>query len=262
MAAQSHASESPSVSAIRRRLDRVTDPELDESIVALGYVDDIAINDDHATIAFTLPTAWCSPAFAWMMATDARDEVEALPSVDRATIRLREHMHETEITEGVNERLAFDDVFPDADGGVDSIRATLDEKARLARQYDAVEALLEAGLSAAQIVAIEPGHLAFDAPAAVYLQNRTLAVTVPDEPLKAYLAKASETGLLDDDLAALFRTPTGEPIDPARFELVHRRCRLASVNMGGQGSVCDALNDARHADDRPSHGPDDDVPLH
>lgn len=116
----------PTEKAVRDRLDRVTDPELDESIVALEYIDEITIQRDSVTVDFTLPTAWCSPAFAWMMATDARDELEALERVETATIRLHEHMHETEITEGVNQRQSFAETFPDADGGVAEIRATLD----------------------------------------------------------------------------------------------------------------------------------------
>ena len=138
--------------AVRDRLDRVTDPELDRSIVELEYIDAIEIDGDRVAVEFTLPTAWCSPAFAWMMAVDARDEVESLPSVERARITLNEHMHETEINRGVNERLSFAESFPDADGDVAAVRAELDEKARVARQYDAVEALLEAGLDAEAIV--------------------------------------------------------------------------------------------------------------
>jgi hypothetical protein len=42
-----------------------------------GHVD--TIDDGDVTVEFTLPTAWCSPAFAWMMATDARGEVDSLP---------------------------------------------------------------------------------------------------------------------------------------------------------------------------------------
>ena len=44
---------------------------------APGHID--TIDDGDVTVEFTLPTAWCSPAFAWMMATDARDEVDSLP---------------------------------------------------------------------------------------------------------------------------------------------------------------------------------------
>jgi metal-sulfur cluster biosynthetic enzyme len=239
----------PSVDAVRERLARVTDPELDESIVELGYIDDIAIDGDEVTVRFTLPTAWCSPAFAWMMATDARDGIESLPDVSVAHIRLRDHMHEAEINEGVNERLSFGAVFPDADGGVESIRATLDDKARVSRQYDAVEALLDAGVSPEQICGLQPADLdvEFDTDsdlAAVELDGGALVVTVDAAPLRRYLRKARA---VDAAVAGepLFRTPEGDPIEPDEFEIVHRRGRLAQTNMSGQAGICEALNESR-----------------
>jgi hypothetical protein len=87
-----------------------------------------------------------------MMASDAKSMIESISGVDSAEVILRDHMHETEINTGVNEGRPFEAVFPDADGGLAAVRATLDHKARLARQYDAVETLVEAGLSPAQIV--------------------------------------------------------------------------------------------------------------
>ena len=246
--------------AVRRRLDRVTDPELDESIVALDYVDEIAVEGRQVRVAFTLPTAWCSPAFAWMMATDAREAVEALPGVDRARIRLREHLHETEINKGVNEGLAFAEAFPDADGGVAEVRATLDAKARLARQYDAVEALLEAGLDPRQVATLEFTDLWIDDPAVAFVRGRSVGVSVAADPVESYLEKARETGLVADDHPELFRTPEGDPIPVDRFELIQHRCRLTTVNMGGQGSVCDALNEARRAENRPPLSPEEHIP--
>jgi metal-sulfur cluster biosynthetic enzyme len=237
---------------VRERLDRVTDPELDTSIVELEYIDEVRIDGDEVHVAFTLPTAWCSPAFAWMMATDARDEVESLPGVTRATVDLREHMHETEINRGVNERLSFGEAFPDADGSVAPVRAELDEKARVARQHDATGALLDAGLDGDQIVALTRSDLDLDANrATVWCRDGGLAVTVDAEPVRRYLEKARATGLLDDEHDELFRTPEGEPIDPGQFETVRHRTRLAGVNMSGQGSVCDALHESRRAEDRP-----------
>ncbi|XVH30731.1 iron-sulfur cluster assembly protein [Haloferacaceae archaeon DSL9] len=247
------ASERPlTAEIVRDRLDRVTDPELDESIVDLGYVDRIAIDERTAgaavTVAFTLPTAWCSPAFAWMMAADARDATAAISGVDDVTVRLRDHMHDAEITEGVNGGRRFEAVFPDADGGLDAVREALDEKARLARQYDAVEALLESGVRPEQIVglAARDCELLGDGPTVpVYLRDRSVAVCVPARPLRRYVEKAIEVDCLADPSDPLFRTPEGEPIPREQFELVHRRMRLASVNMRGQAGVCGALNDAR-----------------
>jgi metal-sulfur cluster biosynthetic enzyme len=238
--------------AVRARLDRVTDPELDESIVDLDYVDRVDIGSETVTVHFTLPTAWCSPAFAWMMAVDARDELERIEGVERAAVYLRDHMHETEINEGVNARQTFEASFPDADGEVASVRATLDDKARLSRQYAAVEELLDAGVSPAQICDLTPADVEVDddpradgARAAVHLADGAFAVSVDARPLDRYLAKARTVGLVSDDADPLFRTPEGDPITPDEFELVHRRGRLARTNMTGQGGVCEALNESR-----------------
>ncbi|ADB62600.1 protein of unknown function DUF59 [Haloterrigena turkmenica DSM 5511] len=253
----------PSRTAVRDRLDRVTDPELDRSIVELEYVDRIEIDGDRVGVDLTLPTAWCSPAFAWMMTVDARDEIESLPTVDDARITLHEHMHEAEINRSVNEGLSFAEAFPNADGDVAAVRAELDEKARVARQYDAVETLLEAGLDGEAIVGLrlrdldglestEDGNERSvgesedaDETVAVYVRERAFAVAVPSAPIERYLEKARETDLVSAPDDRLFRTPEGEPIDPDSFDLVHQRGRLAQVNMSSQGGICDGLREAR-----------------
>lgn len=244
------ASNGPDRAAVRDRLRRVTDPELDRSIVDLEYVDEIEIDGPRVALRFTLPTAWCSPAFAWMMATDARDAVEALSSVETTKIVLQEHLHETEVNRGVNERLSFEAAFPDADGGIEDVRAQLDEKARVARQYDAVEALLEVGLDPARIVGLRRRDVERDESAgiaAIELSDRGFTATAPIEPIDRYLEKAKETDIGTHPGDIFFRTPEGAPIDPDDFELVHRRGRLAQVNMSGQGGICDALNESRRA---------------
>ncbi|SFR64501.1 iron-sulfur cluster assembly protein [Halogeometricum limi] len=251
MSSRTHEDAEASVREVRERLDRVTDPELDESIVELGYVDDVLVRGSSVDVTFTLPTAWCSPAFAWMMATDARDEVESLVTVETATITLREHMHEAEITEGVNAREPFESVFPDADGGVESIRASLDEKARVGRQFDAMNELLDAGLTGAQISKLTRRDLSLEDGGVVFVRDGNVGVTFDPEPLADYLEKAEATGLVDADTDHVFRTPEGDPIAPEQFDLVHKRSRLANVNMTGQGNICDALNEARFAEGRP-----------
>ncbi len=242
----------------------MTDPELDRSIVELDYIDDIDIEtgerdeaDDseksgaHVGVTFTLPTAWCSPAFAWMMALDGRESVEAIPGVARCEMYLNDHMHAQEVTEGVNGGRDFDETFPDADGGIEATRATLDSKARLARQYVAVEALLAASVTHEQIAALsreDVNLLPGEEYATVAVRDGALAVVVDADPLVRYLEKAERVGCFDDGDGRLFRTPEGDPIDPDRAELVHRRARLARVNMDGQGGVCDALHEARRAE--------------
>lgn len=247
------ADEPPPVdrATVRERLRRVHDPELDRSIVELEYVDRIAIDGRHVTVAFVLPTAWCSPAFAWMMASDIRDEVGALPRVETVTVHLEDHMHGEEITAGVNEGRPFEAVFDDADGGVEAVRETLEEKARFTRQHRAFGALLAAGLDPEQIVGLTPGDLdlGFDeALAAVSVREGALSVTADREPLADYMEKARSTGLVTADDDPLFADRDGEPIDPdpEAFERVRRDARLAVSNVDGQAAICASLHEARN----------------
>ena len=230
------------LSAVRNRLDRVEDPELARSIVALDYVDAIEIDGDGVEMRFTLPTAWCSPAFAWMMATDARDEIEALDWVREARIELCDHMHGAEITTGVNARDTFGETFPDADGDVAAVRASIADKARVSTQREAITALLDAGVDPGQVVALDRSDVEVAGDE---------AVVVDAEPIADYLDRVETSGHVAAPDDTLFLTPEGDPIPADRLDVVQKRSRLASVNMGGQGAVCDALHRARHGPDGP-----------
>lgn len=237
--------------AVRERLDRVYDPELDRSIVELQYVDRIDVDGGMVTVEFVLPTAWCSPAFAWMMATGIRDEVGNLAGVTSVTVRLSDHMHGDEITTGVNQGLSFESVFEDAEDGVDAVRRKLDEKARLARQHGAMRALREAGLDPGQIATLTRADLDIDFRsdlAAVSTRAGALTVTVPREPLAEYLDKACETGLVTDGTDRLFADREGDPLDPEpeAVESVLRDARLAASNIEGQATICASLHESRN----------------
>ena len=237
-------------SAVRDRLDRVEDPELARSIVELDYIDAIDIDGDRVEVRFTLPTAWCSPAFAWMMATDARDEVEGLDWAEEARIELCDHMHGDEITTGVNARDTFGETFPDADGGVAEVRAAIADKARVSTQREAVNALLDAGVDPEQVVALDRSDVEVAGDEA-HVDLGGLSVVVDAEPVADYLDRVQTSGHVTGPDDTLFLTPEGDPISAERLDVVQKRSRLASVNMGGQGAVCDALHRARHGPDGP-----------
>jgi metal-sulfur cluster biosynthetic enzyme len=236
---------------VRERLDRVTDPELDRSIVDLQYIDAIDIEDGTVTVTFVLPTAWCSPAFAWMMATGIRDEVGSLPAVGSVTVRLSDHMHGDEITTGVNQGMSFESVFEEADDGIEAVQRKLDRKARFARQHTAIEALRGAGLGPYQIALLRRTDVDLDyrpERAAVHVRDGALTVTVDREPLAAYAAKARATGLVTDETDRLFADREGEPLDPEpdAFEATLRDARLAGANIDGQATICEALHESRN----------------
>lgn len=249
------ATAQPSVETIQARLARVDDPELDESIVDLEYIDDLAIDDSEVTVTLVLPTAWCSPAFAWMMATGARDELESLSGVATATIRLEDHMHQDEINRGVNERLEFEAVFEDADDDIEAVRRTLAEKARMSRQYRAIGALREAGLEDHQVVELTRDAIVLDEEdeagtdsdtVVVYLANGAFGVSVPTEPIAEYLQKATEVGIVANPTDRVFATAEADPIAAENLDRIQHRARLTGATVTGQGTICEGLNRARN----------------
>lgn len=241
--------ETPTCEAVRSQLDKVTDPELDRSIVALEYIKAIVIDDSEVTVRFTLPTAWCSPTFAWMMAEDARNAVSSLGSISNVTIELLDHMHAEEINYGVNEGVPFDSVFEDADGTIEDIRRKFERKARIARQYTAIDTLRTAGLTNQQIVDFRQSDVESEmSDGRLMIRLEGLYICVDADPLLKYLAKAEAVGIGTHRDERLFRTADGDPIEARDLDEVQAFSRLTRANMGGQESICSSLHQARNPD--------------
>ena len=77
--------------AVLERLDRVLDPELDKSILKLGFVESLRVQESCLTVVLYLPTYFCSPGFAYLMANDVRRELLSVEGVQEVTVRLRDH---------------------------------------------------------------------------------------------------------------------------------------------------------------------------
>jgi metal-sulfur cluster biosynthetic enzyme len=73
------------------RLQPILDPELDESILQLGFIQSLHVHDGHATIVVQLPTSWCAANFAYMMADDIRRALLTVEGLHHVTVRLRDH---------------------------------------------------------------------------------------------------------------------------------------------------------------------------
>src|SRR3984957_13794863 len=74
--------------AILDRLAQVFDPELDESILDLGFVRSLQLRSGHASVALRLPTSWCAVNFAYLMAEDIRRALLTVEGIRQATVRL------------------------------------------------------------------------------------------------------------------------------------------------------------------------------
>ena len=131
-------------SEVWARLATVTDPELDESVTDLGFVELVTVHGDGGVdIVFRLPTYWCSANFAFLMADDMRRAVSTLPWVRQARPQLRDHMVAREINHGVSEGKSFADALKEfAPGGsLDDLREKFRRKAFERRQEFMILAL-------------------------------------------------------------------------------------------------------------------------
>src|ERR1700738_1561296 len=117
-------------------LDAVTDPEIDESVVSLDFVTELKIDSSNRVeIEFRLPTYWCAPNFAFLMASDMRDAVAQLLWVEDVSVELLDHFSANLINRSVARKQDFRDAFPgETDGDLSQLRQTFLGKSYQRRQ--------------------------------------------------------------------------------------------------------------------------------
>ena len=88
--------------AVWSALGTVLDPELDEPITELDFVESCTVSAaGEVTVGLRLPTFFCAPTFSFLMVADAYDAVMAVPGVNSATVTLADHSASEEINGGV-----------------------------------------------------------------------------------------------------------------------------------------------------------------
>src|SRR6516162_1629408 len=145
---------------ILERLNEVLDPELDESIVKLGFIRSIVRRGVHVHVVLALPTNWCAITFAYIMAEDIRHALLGFAGIKQATIGLLDHCTAEEIEAAVNTGKTFADAFPqEAPEGLNALRMIFLRKGYLVRQERLLRTLREAGCAAATICALRQGDV-------------------------------------------------------------------------------------------------------
>ncbi len=230
---------SPRLRDVWGRLDQVTDPELDEPITDMGFVETVAISDSNEVkVSFRLPTFWCSPNFAFLMAEGIRKEVGALPWVTGIEVRLHDHMCAEEMNEAVNTGRSFSDAFallPEL-GDLDEVKEKFEGKAFQRRQESVLLGLREQGFTPEQVAAMTLGQLdlvTFDDPATARQQGRYRALLTARA-----LAKAP------DDHA--FPALDGAPLTVASYPVRMEQLRAVRINMEFGGALCRGLKQSRY----------------
>lgn len=211
-------------------LTEVCDPELDEPITELGFVKDIAVDGGRVAVTLWLPTYFCAPNFAYLMAGDAKAALERLEGVAAVSVRLVDHHAAGEINDGLATDRPFDDIFPGetAGTGLSELRRRFDRKAFIARQQQLYRSLAEAGLS----------------PAAV---TRLRLADLPEGPAtRRYLDRRARLALDTSPGAPFLVTVDGDPIGDEDLDRHLLFARTVSVSIEGNASFCRGLLATRY----------------
>jgi metal-sulfur cluster biosynthetic enzyme len=220
---------------VRLQLERVTDPELDESVIEMDFVTRAEVDaQDRVHIEFRLPTYWCAANFAFMMADDMRAAVLDLPWVKGVIVRLGEHMYAETINHGMAEGLSFQEAFGrEADGDLSEVRRTFLLKAFQRRQEALLLLLRDAGWSPVALASLSLADL-------VVLPLSAEARNLVDR----YIERRAVAGPAGPEAPA-FVTAQGETLPTEAFEAYLGGLRRVRVNAEFNGALCRGLLSAR-----------------
>jgi len=213
-------------------LSGVRDPELDEPITELKFISDLRVGDDAVDVTLRLPTPFCAPNFAYLMAYDAREALLSVPGVHEARVVLDDHHTADEINAGMAGGLGFESTFhsfEETEGeSLDELRTIFRRKAFVSRQERLCRMLLADGHSSEE------------------LANMSLGQVPGSEAKDKYLSRREELGLDASEDAPLVVDPDGRQI-PEEAVVQHLRfARVTRLSIEANAGFCRGVLAARH----------------
>src|ERR1700730_14150057 len=222
----------PRTKEVWSALDTVTDPELDESVTALKVITSVQVGEEsQVRIAFRLPTYWCAPNFAFLMASDMRDAVTSLEWVRDVSVKLFDHFSADLINRSVALRQDFRDAFPgETDGDLSAIRQKF-----LGQAFERRQELLLRYLSArgyggdwiASVLLFELVHLRLDQ------EGDSL------RRLYLFIRRKIDRNAVEHALA--FITQDGMPLNSQELKSHLRKIAATRRNAEFNGFICRSL---------------------
>ncbi|WP_461189389.1 iron-sulfur cluster assembly protein [Arthrobacter sp. Z4-13] len=221
---------------VRLALGAVLDPELDEPITDLGFVRTLvvgaAVDGAEVTVHLRLPTSFCSPNFAYLMASDSKDVISALPGVARVVVELDDH-HDSEL---INAGLAADAGYRgtfrhEAEDSLEELRWTFRRKAHTAAMERCLTDLLRADPTLAE----------------ASVGTVRLADLPPGRNKDALVRRRVAAGLPTLPDAVVLVDHNGNPYPPESVPMALRRARSTRISIDGNAHFCRGLLRTRYA---------------
>jgi metal-sulfur cluster biosynthetic enzyme len=227
------------VERVRAALDMVTDPEIDESVTSLEFVSCVEVSEDNEVcVEFRLPTFWCAPNFAFMMASDMRDAVREIGWVRRVSVRLLDHFSADLINRGVALNHDFRDAFPgETDDDLASVRLKFLGKAFERRQELLIRHLLGTGYKGEWITRVSLQDL--------------MGLTLDSEGTRlrsVYIFAWRRLHPEWPEPSLAFVSLRGDPLDPGELSSYLRKIGGVRRNAEYNGFICRSLLAERKAE--------------
>ncbi|MCW2798403.1 iron-sulfur cluster assembly protein [Nocardioides sp.] len=213
-------------------LATVIDPELDEPITDLGFVRSVHIDDVGVSVHLRLPTSFCSPNFAYLMASDAQDALRFVEGVGRIKVLLDDHHDSDKINSGLAAEAGYVGTFgQEADDSLDELRLTFQRKAHTAAMERCVAAVLK------------------DTDLAVEDAHRLLLGHLPGGGHKdALLRRRADIGLGIGPEEPVLVDETGAPIPAEAVPMRLRFAKAVRISIEGNSHFCRGLLATRYSD--------------
>ena len=229
-------------SAIWSQLERVLDPELDESIVRLGFVKQVDWDGQRARIVLRLPTYWCAANFAYLMLDGIRRAVLSLPGIKSVQVELEDHFASRELSAGVSAGRTFRELFPEeASEELDELRQRFLIKGYLSRLLVLIQALRAAGARAEELVTASLGQLVNRGEEVWFRTEGGERGPIRRQVVDRYLGRRAELGLPMTPDAPLVLRPDRQVIPAEAFTEELQRMRTTVINLRASTALCEAL---------------------
>jgi metal-sulfur cluster biosynthetic enzyme len=219
--------------AVLDALSGVRDPELDEPITDLKFISDLRVGGDSVDVRLRLPTPFCAPNFAYLMAHDAKEALLSVPGVREARVVLEDHHTADEINAGMAGGLGFEGTFSsfeETGEDLDGLRDIFRRKAFVSRQETLCRMLLSDGYAPADLA----GMRLEDVPSS--------------EAKQKYLSRREELGLDVSEEAPFVVDPDGRQV-PEEAVVKHLRfARVTRLGIEANAGFCRGVLAARKKD--------------
>jgi metal-sulfur cluster biosynthetic enzyme len=211
-------------------LSVVKDPELDEPITDLGFVESLEITDRDVSVRLRLPTSFCAPNFAYLMASDSMDALKSIPDVGKLEVLLDGNTDSDRINSGIAEGLSFVEAYSnEAEEELDELRLMFQVKAHLA----ALERVMT-----------------FLSREYAYVPEQMLELTVGELPearvVDALLNRRADIGLPNDSDQYILVDDKNNRWDPDSLESQMRFAKATRVSVDGNAHFCRGLLRTRY----------------